>query len=295
MVNRILERPSALLGVTTGLAIVVMAPLPFFASPGQTMGATLTTTYVSFRTGQENTLFRDIAAERLSLSGQSFGAAGPISFERRGDHTELDRLLLPAGSRVSVGYRGYDRTVEIRVDGAGAPIEAQIITRYRDAPAGEKTRVEIDPPLQLDSALITLTAPSDQVGIVHAIGARDLNFSVIQHQGAMSFATSALLGGRLQFFVAGYSAKERTIERAERINFKLADAVIEHLRFADGGVTVAFAGRPLDVVKQIGDERQSLRPSAFEGLMSVQPIVAALTLLFGAATAFFGISGFKRP
>lgn len=287
-----------------------------------TFTATIETQKLSIRVGNVNAVVSGISGKKISLQPLNKTPSGtdgePDDFtfdlmatdeisEEINDnfviqtntdtaYIELDEMLVPAGRAVDIVTGGKNQTLVIEIDAAFGekPLETRLVwnglseedlTLHKNAllrPLGAKTWSSSGIKLRVERANISklLSAP---------ISLKNVKFenNFVDSNGSTSI--SAIIGGRVEFYIGGRSILRNELREGEFVRFTNLNAQLTNIRLTERGVAFVIVGET-DMV-QLGflNSLRDVWPSLLNGVLASQSINIIGSAIFGISLAFLGI------
>lgn len=300
-----------------GTTLLIVSVL-LFARVGETeIEVELAVSEVSFVLGTQEKLADEMALSALGISGfqetrlprarnrdaetlvsADAGSGLRLSVASGGGRhgsISLETLMLPTGTRVSVGSTGLPREYRLSLTSAGQELRAAVNGPVRVVVSGGGIRqldfatpqavllrsgaheVDLDLAL-LDSGRTVFSPQLSTTGLsfTRIDEATDAGSTVVRR-------VSAILAGTLYF--ESLNGEERKLRAGEVIQFERAQGEIRTLRLAGDHIDLAFHGRVGGFSIGPGEVRRSLMPTWLDWLKARH----GLSLLWGTALYLFGL------
>lgn len=213
-----------------------------------------------------------------------------------GSYLELDRLWLPPRAAVKVVSGGRDSTLSIefiepgdsdRIDarlvwrgGIGSPMEDDVATSV-----GSRIWQAGKPSLTIDGARISGLIPTP---VPLSAVAFDRVVSGDQYQNP----ASAVIGGDLQFDIAGFPGRPLSIREGETLSFGGLDAQMLNLSLSDRGLRFLLIGSADSVSLGFLTNHRDVQPSMLDAILARESLTILASALFAMLLALMGAINF---
>lgn len=310
----------ALIVVVLCVTLIVLELIPARTFVRTTFTATIYTQEMRLRLGERQATLTGVSGSRIlareldpaggkadtgvfdltDRSSQSLSAASDLELiaDAPGSYLELDRLWLPPRAAVKISGSGEDSALAIEFiePGDAGKVDARFVWRGgvrtsdgNDMASGVGARIweASQPSLTIDKARINGLIPTPAVLSAVAFD------RVVSGDGYQSPA-SAIIGGELQFDIAGFPGRPLTIREGEMLSFGALDAQMLNLSLSDRGLRFLLIGSADTVSLGFLANDRDVQPSMLDAILARQSLTilgsALFAMLLGVMSAInFGV------
>lgn len=287
-----------------------------------TFVATLETQTISARIGPAKAVIPGVSGSRISLSDTSVDPStddpaikdltnllgedtvvgeGSLIFSAESEttHLELDNLVVPPGRAVEISTIGRDKYFLLQLIGGepGAKVSATVVWNgdITIRPDGDPMAKNVG--ARQWSALVPSVEIENPVllePIYSPIRVKSLSTARLRLAGDDQVATSALLGGDIQFYFGNQPGERIVLKPGEFATFSELDALVTNFVFTESGMKFVLVGKAAAVKTGYLTNLRDVAPSVFDGIRSIPSIALILSALFTFLLAGFSATSTNK-